>query len=414
MTDPLTAVGSAAAILQLATAAATTSMKVYQLVSTIKNAPREIQSLGRDIKDFHTLVQHLSEALKSANVRELIDREKPISRAVADLQYPIGKCELSCRQVESKLGLQLQLDKAEGSGNPDTGNCKKDRVWVRDWMWPIRRKEVYQLISELQRTRLLFSDAMGSLTLYVLEFPRKGAKSNRYISMLILRSSATAMEKSALQRDRQEDAGLKLQQMALTDELSSISLVEQNKKSTDPRYVEELIAAVRRQSILSVELLLQHIDVNARDLRDGRTAVSVAAEIGDVEITKLLIKHGASVNIRQYSLSKRSLGSALNERPLMVSGRLPIYWAVTKMHSAVVKLLLKYGASPNARTTAGRTVIQEACYMNDSTSLRMLLEAGADINGSNLGSVCYILTHLGAFVTDLTDNLGLDRSARSR
>lgn len=389
MADPLTAVGSAAAILQLATAAATTSLKVYQLVSTIKNAPREIQNLGRDIKDFHTLVQHLSEALKSAEICELINREKPISRAVADLQYPIGKCELSCRQVESKLGLQLQLDKAEGSGNPDTGEYKKDRVWVRDWMWPIRRKEVYQLISELQRTRLLFSDAMGSLTLYVLEFPR-GAKSNRYISMLILRSSATAMKDSALQKDRQEDAGLKLQQMALTDELSRITLVEENKKSTDPKYVEELIAAVRRQSILSVELLLEHIDVNARDLRDGRTAISVAAEIGDVEITKLLIKHGASVNIRQYSLSKRSLGSALNERPLMVSGRLPIYWAVTKRQSAVVKLLLKYGASPNARTTAGRTVIQEACYMNDATSVRMLLEAGADIDGSNLSSVCYI------------------------
>jgi len=98
----------------------------------------------------------------------------------------------------------------------------------------------------------------------------------------------------------------------------------------------------------------------------------------------------------------------------MVSGRLPIYWAVTKRQSAVVKLLLNYGASPNTRTTAGRTVIQEACCVNDSTSVRMLLEAGADIDGSNLSSVCYILTHLDAFVADLTDNLGLDRSARSR
>jgi hypothetical protein len=170
MGDPLTAVGSAAAILQLATAAATTSIKVYQLISTIKNAPREIQNLGRDINDFHTLIQHLAEALKSAEIRELVDREKPISRAVADLQYPIVKCELSCIQVESKLNLQLQSDEAKGSGNRDTGKFSKDHVWVRDWMWPIRRREVFQLISELQRTRLLFSDAMGSLTLYVLEF----------------------------------------------------------------------------------------------------------------------------------------------------------------------------------------------------------------------------------------------------
>lgn len=230
----------------------------------------------------------------------------------------------------------------------------------------------------------------------------------------MLRSSATAMKNSSPQRERQEDAGLKLQEMALADDLSGITLVEENKKSTDPKRVEELLAAVRSQSIFTVELLLQHIDVNARDLRDGRTAVSVAAEVGDVEIMKLLVKHGASVNIRQYSLSKRSLGSELNEQPMMVSGRFPIWWAVTKRQSAVVKLLLEYGASPNARTTAGRTVIQEACCVNDPTSLRMLLEAGADVDASNLSSVCYIILQLDASVTDLTNHLGLDRSTRSR
>lgn len=205
------------------------------------------------------------------------------------------------------------------------------------------------------------------------------------------------MKNSAPQRDRQEDAGLKLQQIALTEDLSSLTLVKENNKPTDPKYVEELMTAVRCQSILSVELLLQHIDVNAQDLRDGRTAISVAAEIGNVDIMKLLIKHGASVNIRQYSLSKRSLGSALNEQPMMVSGRFPIYWAVTKRHSMVVKLLLECGASPNARTTAGRTVLQEACYMNDATSVRVLLEAGADVDGINLSSVCYILTNSDVF-----------------
>jgi hypothetical protein len=67
-----------------------------------------------------------------------------------------------------------------------------------------------------------------------------------------------------------------------------------------------------------------------------------------------------------------------------------IYWAVTKRQSAVVKLLLEYGANPNARTTAGRSVLQEACFMNDPTSVRILLEVGADIDSTNLGSVYYI------------------------
>jgi hypothetical protein len=66
------------------------------------------------------------------------------------------------------------------------------------------------------------------------------------------------MKNAAPRTDRQEDAGWELQQIARADELSSMAPVkEEDKKFTEPKYAEELIGAVRRRAVLSVELLLQ-------------------------------------------------------------------------------------------------------------------------------------------------------------
>lgn len=75
-------------------------------------------------------------------------------------------------------------------------------------------------------------------------------------------------------------------------------------KSFEPRYVDQINEAFQRGSATSVEMVLKVVDVNARDLQNGRAALSVAAEYGDVWIISLLTSHGANVNARQYSLSK--------------------------------------------------------------------------------------------------------------
>lgn len=163
---------------------------------------------------------------------------------------------------------------------------------------------------------------------------------------------------------------------------------EEVKKSSDPKLAEELMAAVRCCSTTLMELMLERVDINAQDIRDGRTALSVASELGNVEITELLLQKGAEVNSRQYSLSKRFIGKAFDEPPMLVSGRLPIHWAAIKKHSTVVDLLLQYGANPNARNTAGRSVLQDACMKRDSKSVRQLLQHGADVDARSYSGVC--------------------------
>lgn len=73
---------------------------------------------------------------------------------------------------------------------------------------------------------------------------------------------------------------------------------------------------------------------------------------------------------------------------MMPSGRFPLHWATIGNNStAIVKLLLDHGANPNARNTAGRTVLQEACKENAIGAVRVLLENGADVNGRSANHV---------------------------
>lgn len=125
---------------------------------------------------------------------------------------------------------------------------------------------------------------------------------------------------------------------------------------------------------------------------------------------KFSLKNGAEVNARQYSLSKRYIGNAFDEQPMLVSGRLPIHWAAIKRHSTVVEVLLQYGANPNARNTAGRPVLQEACMKRDSNSVRLLLQHGADVDTRCYSGVCQFAS-FGSL--DYLTSIGMDRGPRS-
>jgi len=209
----------------------------------------------------------------------------------------------------------------------------------------------------------------------------------------MLRKSTAAMKEPTMGINRKhtfnDDAGSAILDFVSVDKsLAPALMQEEGEKLSSPEYTEDLTRAVYSGSATIMDLMLQqNIDVNARDHRDGRTALSYAAELGYVEIAELLLKRGAAVNIRQYSLSKRVLGRGMNDLPWMISGRMPIHWAAVNRHSAVVELFLQYGANPNARNTPGRLVLQDSCVNDDPKSVRLLLQAGADVNARGYCSV---------------------------
>lgn len=212
-----------------------------------------------------------------------------------------------------------------------------------------------------------------------------------------------------------DDAGSAIAEFASTHAtLIPTSTTEEGDGFSDPKYVEELMGAVRRGSVSLVEIMLNSVNVNARDLRDGRTALSYAAQRGDMEMVKLLLKRGADTNTRQYSLSKPYRNGG-NSQPMRVSGRLPIHWAVANNHSEVTEILLQYGANPNARNTSGRSVLQDACMNNDTKSVRLLLRYGADVNARSYNGVSCLISMLISSIglQLLIQLIGLVRPTRS-
>src|SRR5947207_6129518 len=62
------------------------------------------------------------------------------------------------------------------------------------------------------------------------------------------------------------------------------------------------------------------------------------------------------------------------------STRSPLHRAVERGQAAVVPLLLKHGANPNAKDKRGTTVLMTAAWKNQYQVLSLLLARGADVN----------------------------------
>ncbi|RAQ52622.1 ankyrin repeat and socs box protein [Aspergillus flavus] len=383
----LEAIGTASAILTLAESSVGASLKLYQFFTTIRDAPREITSISRDIKNFNTLAKNLKTALESQDVRTVVDKDPQIKQALNDLLDPLNDCHQACLQIQERAERHFQPETSvdqTSDGNSKVHRIKRIKSGYVTWYF--RRGEVFSLISRFQLTKGVFSDAMGSLTL-LLSFRTsimisKDPNTTHTSGKSQLDNSANSWTNSLPTQKRKfdDDAGSAI--IEYVERLSNIapspSIVPslyRRETPSDPKYINELLDAVRRGTVATVEMILNHVDIDARDPCTGRTALSIAAELGDRDMTKLLLIQGASVNIRQYSLSSYCFG-----RPAMASGRFPLHWAIAGNHIVVAELLLQYGANPNARNSPGRSALQEACMRSDLKMVRLLLQYGADVN----------------------------------
>jgi ankyrin repeat protein len=137
-----------------------------------------------------------------------------------------------------------------------------------------------------------------------------------------------------------------------------------------------------------MEFWLKQIDVNAREPRSGRIALSFAAQAGDIDTAKLLLTYGALVNVRQYSRP----GDWSFMAPLWTSGWSPLSWAVDCGQGDMVELLLEYGANPDDPNSAGRSPLHYAYMRDDRKIARILLEHGADVNFQSFHHLSLICT----------------------
>ena len=113
------------------------------------------------------------------------------------------------------------------------------------------------------------------------------------------------------------------------------------------------------------ERISSGVDVNRKIPGEHTTNLYYACMIGDPELVRLLIEHGARINGPPGYTA-----SLLKE-------------AIRSGHSNVVAVLLEKGADPNLKDHGGQTPLMLATSSGNKRSIRVLLAAGADVSASH-------------------------------
>lgn len=133
--------------------------------------------------------------------------------------------------------------------------------------------------------------------------------------------------------------------------------------------------------------------INSKDINE-MTPLHHAVEAGSIDAARFLLTRGADVN-------------ALN-----IQRQTPLHIAAYKGNAEATSLLLKHGADITKREMRGRIPLTLACgWGRDPETVRILIEAGSDVNdGAEQGQV-FILLPLDRGLTDIV-NLLLDSGSK--
>ena len=158
---------------------------------------------------------------------------------------------------------------------------------------------------------------------------------------------------------------------------------------------DKLYAALHAGNLSELKALLDRgISANAADSR-LITPLMYAAIVGSADAMRILIEHGADVNAQNAFGSTALMWSASDAQKVRLlldhgadvnnvskSGRTALMAAAATPGSApVVRMLLERKADATPKDQFGGTALLAALQGNDTESIRMLLDAGADIHG---------------------------------
>lgn len=97
---------------------------------------------------------------------------------------------------------------------------------------------------------------------------------------------------------------------------------------------------------------------------DGFTPLTLAAFFGRLELTELLLRHGAHVNLASQNVAQV----------------MPLHSAVAAQQLAIAQTLIAHGADVNAQQPGAFTPLHGAAQNGQIDMIELLLRHGADIN----------------------------------
>ena len=156
MTDLLSII---AGVLAIATATIQSSKRICELVSDIRECPKEIAAITRNAQAFCTVLSSLSALLRDDDVKEIISGDDIMFDMIENLKDPLEHCRLVLE------GLTVKIQKHT---KPNV-NGKGFRLNAAYLKWGILTKgEIKDLQLRLESTKSTLNGALDALTTYVL------------------------------------------------------------------------------------------------------------------------------------------------------------------------------------------------------------------------------------------------------
>lgn len=147
-----------------------------------------------------------------------------------------------------------------------------------------------------------------------------------------------------------------------------LSKIAQSEESLNTSFVKAIYA---RDFSLMDKLLAEGVDINV-PIRNDLTPLTEAAFAGDLEVVDYLLRKGAKVE------GTKKLPNS------------PIYFAIIKGNTTVVRRFLDLGIPPNYTWPAGEgtggTLLTAAVDSNQLEIVELLVQRGADVNFRGSGN----------------------------
>ena len=161
--------------------------------------------------------------------------------------------------------------------------------------------------------------------------------------------------------------------------LDVVDLLLENKADVDAKNSTDrtpLHEAIRNSHTSVAKLLLDRGASSTASDDEGWTPLHHAADKGNVQLIRCLHDQGCDLeakttdNLIRY-LNRFNVGT-------------PLYFAAANGHEGAVIALLQLGADPRCRNVTGEMPIHVACWRGFSPVVRIMLDAGVDIEEKDL------------------------------
>lgn len=149
----------------------------------------------------------------------------------------------------------------------------------------------------------------------------------------------------------------------MAEDINMIKLLVEKGANIDQS--KALNFAAMGHNVEITRFLLKH-GASANSMYAGSTALHEAIENGEIEIMKLLLENGANVNAKDE----------LGETPLYSLMHIPY-------DNETPRLLLEYGADPNT-SSKGKPLLSELAEVQNAEFAEMLIKKGADVNRKDI------------------------------